>query len=450
MSRNDSGPARHEPVRVIDPAAAASLAADDSPTRRCPRPYPEPSRDHHIDEGVSHQVSFCNLQIRGPDGRLVGESGANHPRRTPASPPDAPPESPMQSWVSIAQGAYYLVTLTVAGVGGGTALAMHLGWTLPGGLTAMAVFELGGVVLATFREQRRRVGEHAVVAGVMSLVVAATAVMINFFGHAIDPATGQLKSGGALLPAIVFAATSANAYAVYILISAARARDARRRAGLTVRITPLYGVMQWVMHPRVTACARARSRDDARLTADSSLAAERASRRDVERTRQIAAELERLIAARVGWRLARIATLTYDLPRVAAGVRDAADYEALTHLIARQLTAECIDPTRDAPRGDAARSDALVSRGDAPLASLAGASGEADASPGESRGESPRAMTDAEIEEVITVYVQRSRAEGRPVVQRELVRLVERAGGRVGQRRVTRIADRIAEMITDE
>jgi hypothetical protein len=265
----------------------------------------------------------------------------DQPQRSQSQQNDSQPEpttaTPTTSKLrNLITAAFYLAVLAVALVGSAQAAAGKLDWKLPAALAAVSAAELGGVVLSMHADSRRRLGEHAIVARIISAAIAAGAVAINFFGH--DNNRFQ---------ACFFAGFSALGYTVYLIISAARYRDAQRAANKMVSTPPVYSPWQWIRHPKITTDARRRAIKNPQLGTVASLEAARNAAQVAARRAAIATALRAKIATRVGPTYADIATLTYDMDRVAQLLADRADYNGLTDLIATELTAERITPVAD-------------------------------------------------------------------------------------------------------
>lgn len=262
---------------------------------------------------------------------------------------------------------FYVVVLLVALYGSASAAQSWLiGSELPAGtpgtrwhfavaLVAVAVYELGAVAVSRFADQRRQLGERAVVARLVSAALAGGAIAGQYLGH---PHRGQ---------AVFFAGVSAVGYAVYLLEAAANRRDALRDEGKLADTPPAYGLLQWVGHPGITARARrlALANAEARLTDDTlpalgrvaSLAAAATQVRAEKRLDAIGAALSTRIAEGVDPTMAQIAVNTYDLARVADGIAADADYPALTRIITAELVPARlikIDPAGSATTGETA------------------------------------------------------------------------------------------------
>lgn len=107
------------------------------------------------------------------------------------------------------------------------------------------VIDLGGAVASAFADSRRRIGEAAYGWRILSAAAVTLAVGINIVGHAGSPYL-----------ATVFGGLGVFAYAVWLLHSAARRRDALRAAGKLRATPPSYGLLQWRREPDVTWRAR--------------------------------------------------------------------------------------------------------------------------------------------------------------------------------------------------
>jgi hypothetical protein len=259
---------------------------------------------------------------------------------------------------------FYFVVLAVALVGSSTAAQDWLfdgkpaKWHLLAALVAVAVYELGAVAVSRFADQRRQLGERALVARIASASLAAGAIAAQALGHD--------EKG----PAAFFAGVSLTGYVIYLLEAAANRRDAMRRDGKLADTPPAYGWFQWFRHFWITRRARALAlaRAEARLL-DKSLpplgrvASLEAAAKQIRAEKRLAAIEEALrarIAAGVDKTMATIAVNTYDMPTVAAGIAAAADYPALTRIITSELVPARLvkldDPAGD-PAGDVAAAE---------------------------------------------------------------------------------------------
>ena len=222
---------------------------------------------------------------------------------------------------------FYLVVLGVALAGAGQAATGWLDWRPPFAFAAVAAVELGGVALSVHADERRRLGERALSARLLSTLVAAGAVTTNFFGH--------LQHIGS---AAFFAGMSALGYSVWTIHSGARRRDQLRAVGKIQPTTPAYGVLTWLHHPTLTTRARGLAAADPTLGVLGSLAAA-CHEQDVRRHRAaIATVLHRKIRATLDPAAADIAVAVCDLDQVAERLRASADYGGLTALIEADLT----------------------------------------------------------------------------------------------------------------
>ncbi|HEV2928303.1 MAG TPA: hypothetical protein VGW74_06395, partial [Propionibacteriaceae bacterium] len=79
--------------------------------------------------------------------------------------------------------AVYVAVAVIALVGQSLAAVHWLGWPLLTALPAVAGVELTAVALAARADYRRRKGEAAVAARLLSVVVAAFMTAVNFVGH---------------------------------------------------------------------------------------------------------------------------------------------------------------------------------------------------------------------------------------------------------------------------
>src|SRR5689334_22823942 len=79
--------------------------------------------------------------------------------------------------------AFYATVALIALAGPRIAAHEWLGWPLVFAVPAVAALELGGIALAAQSDVRRRLGERAVAARVLSAAVAVFAVVFNWIGH---------------------------------------------------------------------------------------------------------------------------------------------------------------------------------------------------------------------------------------------------------------------------
>ena len=245
--------------------------------------------------------------------------------------------------------AFYAVVALIALAGQTGAAVEWLGWPLLFALGAVAAVEFGGIILSVYGDHRRRLGERALAARVLSAAVAGGAVAVNWLGH-----HDHLQGG-------FFAGMSALGYGVWLLHSGARRRDQLRADGNLPPVAPVYGPWQWVRHPWLTRRARALALQDLTLGLYGSLAAARAAVGTERRQAAIAALLRRRLAAGRDPLAAQIAITVYDLDEIAARLAANADYDGLTALIGAELVpARVAGPARDD------EAEPLVRRADRP------------------------------------------------------------------------------------
>lgn len=188
---------------------------------------------------------------------------------------------------------------------------LRLGAVLPFALC----LELLAMVLAAMADERQRLGEPAYGFRLFSGVVAVLAVGIIVAGH--WPHAYQVAAFGAL---------SGAAYALWLLHSAARRRDALRAAGLLEPAAPAYGVWRRLRHPVLTARAAEFARERGLSVHESMRMAERALRVEARRP-ALAAAVERAVRADHDDPLrADIEARTLDLDAIAAELEARADY----------------------------------------------------------------------------------------------------------------------------
>lgn len=224
---------------------------------------------------------------------------------------------------------FYGVVAAVALAGQTGAATSWLHWPVAVALPAVAALELGGITLSAQADHRRRLGERALAARLLAGAVATFAVVFNWVGH------GDHLQGG------FFAGMSALGYLVWLIQAGNRRRDQLRASGMLPPVPPAYPVWQWLRHPLITSRARHLALVDTSLSLYASLAQARAELRAERRERAIARLLRRHLAEGKDRVAAEIAITTYDLDRIAARLRDGADYDRLTELVADRL-----DPDR--------------------------------------------------------------------------------------------------------
>src|SRR6266511_3381703 len=220
--------------------------------------------------------------------------GTDHP------PTARPVGGRVADWLG---GVFYVVVAATALAGQTGAAGGWLGWPVVFALPAVAALELGGIALAARADFRRRLGERAVAARVLSAGVAVFAVAFNWAGHADHLAGG------------FFAGRSALGYGVWLIQAGGRRRDQLRAAGQLPAVPPAYPLGCWLRRPWVTRRARELARARPQLGLYGSL--------------QAAAGMDRSTA--------RIAVTVYDLDEIARRLAARADYEGLTALIATDL-----------------------------------------------------------------------------------------------------------------
>jgi len=140
---------------------------------------------------------------------------------------------------------FYGFVLVIAAVGSGLAAMHWMGWPLVFALPAVLLGELAGIVLLQMADQRRRLGESAYAARLLSAAVATGMVLLNWFGHADNP-----KQAG------FFAGASATGYVIWLIHSGSRRRDQLRADKRLAETPPAYGLARWLRRPFATAEAR--------------------------------------------------------------------------------------------------------------------------------------------------------------------------------------------------
>jgi hypothetical protein len=227
--------------------------------------------------------------------------------------------------------AFYVVVAVVALIGQTQAASRWLDWYWLPAAIAVATLELGGIALLARADVRRRIGERAIAARVLSAAIAGFAIVINFVGH-LD------NKGDPTIAGWFFAGMSALGYALWLIQSGDRRRDARRADRDMGTPPPEYGVWQWLRHPRVTYRARALHARTPEIGLYGSIDHAAAQLEAEARRRRLARLVQRRMRRSLGDRLAAdIATASYDLDRVAELLAARADYDGLVVVLARDL-----------------------------------------------------------------------------------------------------------------
>jgi len=213
---------------------------------------------------------------------------------------------------------------------------LPVGWRLAAVLPFALCLELLAMVLAAMADQRMRMGERALGFRAFSAAVAVLAVGIIVAGHWGDPYT-----------VTAFGGLSVSAYALWLLHSAARRRDALRAAGQLAAPAPAYGLFRWLRHPLWTARAAELARERGLGLYESLRVAELELRAERRRP-AIAAAVEAAIRAEHDDpRMAEIAVSTLDLDRIAAELETQADYAGWAARLAPAVTAPAPDTAPD-------------------------------------------------------------------------------------------------------
>ncbi len=263
--------------------------------------------------------------------------------------------------------AFYLSVAAIALAGQALAAVRWLSWPLLFALPAVAVLELGGIALAARADFRRRLGERAVAARLLSAAVALFAVVFNWVGHDSHIAGG------------FFAGMSALGYGVWLINAGDRRRDQLRADRKLPPTPPAYEVWQWVVHPLVTRRARALAKADPSLGLYESLTAAELAIRTEKRTKAIANRLQVKMTAATDPVTAKIAVHTYDLDEIARRLAAEADYDGLTALIAADLTPDRLAASADSGQR---RTRRLRTAPAAPALSASSAPGDSAPAPG--------------------------------------------------------------------
>lgn len=224
-------------------------------------------------------------------------------------------------------GAVFYATVAVIALAGQTTSATEwLRWPVLFAAPAVAALELGGIALTAHADVRRRLGERAIAARLMSAAVAAFAVGFNWLGHA-DHRQGAF-----------FAGMSALGYGVWLINAGARRRDQMRHDGTLPPVAPVYGWPRWLRHPAHTWQARALALATPQLGLYGSLEQATADKRRTIREATIAAILRQKLKAAKDPLTAQLAVTVFDLDEIAQRLTRTADYAGLTAMIAADLT----------------------------------------------------------------------------------------------------------------
>jgi hypothetical protein len=221
---------------------------------------------------------------------------------------------------------FYVAVLLVAfgGQVSGVHEALHVPLVLA--VPVVAVLELGGMVILRIAENRRRLGESAVLVMALACAVGAFAVSFNWLAHSNH------------LAGFLFAFMSGLGFLVWVMSTEHRRRDRLRALGLMADLPPKYEfVTHWLRHPWVTLRARSIAKMSPGLGMVKSLGlAHEAMRRD-RRLRGIQRVIKRKIRKAVDPITADIAINAIDPDRVAAEIMRRADYAGFTDLIMYDL-----------------------------------------------------------------------------------------------------------------
>ncbi|MEV6377760.1 hypothetical protein [Micromonospora musae] len=232
--------------------------------------------------------------------------------------------------------AFYILVLVVALVGQVTGAVQTLDIPTLIAIPAVIALELGGVVVMTNADVRRRLGEQAIASRLLSAAIAAGAATFNWAAH-----PNHLHGG-------FYAGMSTLGYVVWLMHAGNQRRDRRRAVGDLPPSPPTYDVLEhWIRHPLVTSRARSLAKSDG-LDLYESLKAARAAIGRERRDAAISTVLHRKIRATTDPATADIAVRVYDLDEIAARLAAIADYDGLTALLAADLAPNRIITNSDA------------------------------------------------------------------------------------------------------
>lgn len=227
-------------------------------------------------------------------------------------------------------GLFYTSILTFALAGGAQAAEGWLGWWMPFNVAVVAVFELGGVYLASMADSRRKKGERAIAARIGSAVIAAGATALNLFGHAAHP----IQAG-------VFATFSAGGYGVWLIRSGQRRRDQLRADGKLAVPLPVYGLRLELRERRLVTRAKALATDDPTLGRAGSLAQARRELKDEDRRAAMTKVVKADLTAALGVDNANLLIDALDPDDLMDEIRRRADLAGVADIYGRR-----IDPAR--------------------------------------------------------------------------------------------------------
>ncbi len=158
---------------------------------------------------------------------------------------------------------FYALVLGIAGYGNGDALHTRYHFLPFIAVLVALVLEVAGVVFADFADGRMRKGEKAIVARVVSAIIATGVAALNWFGHfEIDPLLASVYAGASLI-----------AYVYWMFKASANRRDAQRAKKRMDAVAASFSIAQWISHPFVTRKAAALSKKDPGLGTAGSLEA---------------------------------------------------------------------------------------------------------------------------------------------------------------------------------
>jgi hypothetical protein len=246
---------------------------------------------------------------------------------------------------------FYVAVLAVALYGTATGAISRFGLPWPVAVGGIFALELGGVVFLSNAEVRRRLGEHAALSRLLGAAVATAAATFNLLTH------DSVLFGG------FFALMSGLGFVAWWLDAENKRRDRLRAHGQLPATTPAYELVgHWLRHPLLTNRARGFAKAYPQLGLYGSLEAAVITVRREKRNAALAAVLRARIRAAVGKDLAAIAVLTFDMDEVAKRLRADADYDGLTALLGRELTAQRVMLSHDQPTPTATRAPLTAHR----------------------------------------------------------------------------------------
>ncbi len=249
---------------------------------------------------------------------------------------------------------FYALVALVAVTGQTLGATEYLGWEWQLAVLPAALLELGGIALAVFADARRRLGERAVAARVGAVTVAVFATWFNWISHSNR------------IAALLFAGFTAFGFALWLITSEARRRDALRANGMLPEPAPAYPLAQWAARPWLTWHARTLAKADPALGLYGSLDVAGKDLDRQQRNRRLARALRRRIRAERGRAQAALAVRIYDMDAIAERLRATADVEGLAQMLGEDFTPASLMAPEAAPKPERLQVEGVAPRRRAP------------------------------------------------------------------------------------